>query len=92
MLLASPIRTVEGAQAAPSTGCGAPRVRRQITDWGALTNLGPNLEIQGVVVDQRFADGTITGTFPSTVASGDAITGPDIPGGHHRHVRSRAGR
>jgi len=51
----------------------------RITDWGQLTNLGPNLEIQGVVLSNSASTGTITGTFPSTVAIGDAITGPDIP-------------
>ena len=52
----------------------------RITDWGALTNLGPNLEVQGVSLTSGSTTATITGTFPSTVASGDAITGTDIPG------------
>jgi len=51
----------------------------QIMDWGNLTNLGPNLEVLGVSLN-----GTTTATlpsgenFPSTVANGEAITGPDI--------------
>ena len=53
----------------------------RITDWGALTNLGPDLEIQGVSTTGGSTTATITGTFPSTVASPDAITGPDIPSG-----------
>jgi hypothetical protein len=51
----------------------------RITDWGALTNLGPNLEVQGVSLSSGSTTATITGTFPSTVASGDAITGSGIP-------------
>jgi hypothetical protein len=53
----------------------------RITDWGALTNLGPNLEVQGVSLNSGSTTATITGTFPSTVASPDAITGTDIPSG-----------
>ena len=48
---------------------------------GPATNLGPNLEIQGVSLTSGSPTATITGTFPSTVAATDAITGPDIPGG-----------
>jgi hypothetical protein len=54
----------------------------QIMDWGDLTNLGPNLEVVGLSVN-----GTTTATlqtgenFPSTVAVGDAVTGPDIASG-----------
>ena len=53
----------------------------RITDWGALTNLGPNLEVPGVSLTSGSNSATITGTFPSTVASTDPITGPDIPSG-----------
>ena len=53
----------------------------RISDWGVLTNLGPNLEIPGVSVTSGSPTATITGTFPSTVASGDAISGPDIASG-----------
>ncbi len=53
----------------------------RITDWGALTNLGPNLEVQGVSLTSGSTSATITGTFPSTVGSGDAITGANIPSG-----------
>jgi hypothetical protein len=53
----------------------------RITDWGALTNLGPNLEVQNVTLSNSASTATVTGSFPSTVAAGDAITGPDIPSG-----------
>ena len=36
----------------------------RITDWGQLTNLGPNLEIQGVSLTQRFVDGHHHGYLP----------------------------
>ena len=54
----------------------------RITDWGQLTNLGPNLEVQGVQLNSGSPTATLaSGNFPSTVASGQAITGPNIPGG-----------
>lgn len=53
----------------------------RITDWGSLTNLGPNLEVQNVSLTSGSTSATITGTFPSTVASGDAISGSGIPSG-----------
>lgn len=55
----------------------------QIEDWGNLTNVGPNIEVLGVVLN-----GTTTATlstnnenFPPTTAAGQAITGPDITPG-----------
>ena len=53
----------------------------RITDWGQLTNLGPNLLIIGATTSSSSPDITIAGTFPSTVASGDAVTGPGIASG-----------
>jgi len=55
----------------------------QIMDWGNLSNLGPNLEVLGVSLNGTTTAslGTNNENFPSTVASGDAITGPDIPAG-----------
>jgi hypothetical protein len=53
----------------------------RITDWGALTNLGPNLEVQNVTLSNGAQTATISGSFPSTVANGDAITGTGIPSG-----------
>ena len=53
----------------------------RITDWGALTNLGPNLEVQGVSLTNGSTSASVSGSFPSTIASGQAITGPDIPSG-----------
>ncbi len=78
---AAGISNADGGGGAGSTAfrlwCATDSTR--ITDWGALTNLGPDLEVQGVVLNNSTSTGTITGTFPSTVADGDAITGPDIP-------------
>jgi hypothetical protein len=51
----------------------------QITDWGQLTNLGPSLLEEGVTTTSGSTSISITGTFPSTVASGDAVTGTGIP-------------
>jgi hypothetical protein len=56
----------------------------QIMDWGDLTNLGPNLEVLGVSLTASGTTATLltnNENFPSSVAAGDAITGPDIPGG-----------
>ena len=53
----------------------------RITDWGQLTNLGPNLEIKGVSLTSGSTTATISGSFPSTVAIGNAVSGPDIPSG-----------
>ena len=53
----------------------------RITDWGALTNLGPNLEVQNVTLSNGRPRPRISGSFPSTVANGDAITGTGIPSG-----------
>ncbi len=53
----------------------------RITDWGGLTNLGPNLEVQDVHLTNGSTSATVSGTFPSTVASGQAITGSGIPSG-----------
>ncbi len=59
----------------------------QITDWGALTNLGDTtggLEVQGVTLNLSAGTATVpndpsTGALPTTIAAGQAITGPDIP-------------
>ncbi len=77
------ISNVDGGGGAGSTAfrlwCATDSTR--ITDWGALTNLGPDLEVQDVTLNSSAQTATVTGSFPSTVASGDAITGPDIPAG-----------
>jgi hypothetical protein len=77
----SNVSNADGGGGAASTAyrlwCATNTTR--ITDWGALTNLGPNLEVQGVSLTSGSTTATITGTFPSTVASPDAITGTDIP-------------
>ena len=79
----SPTSTVGGGTGSTAYRLWCATDSTQITDWGQLTNLGPNLEIQGVSLTNGSTTATITGTFPSTVASGDAITGTGIPGGHH---------
>ena len=52
----------------------------QITDWGQLTNLGPNLQVVNVT-ENGTATVTVSGTFPSAVANGQTVTGPNIPSG-----------
>jgi hypothetical protein len=77
------VSNADGGGGAGSTAyrlwCAAPASPTRISDWGTLTNLGPNLEVQGVSLTSGSTTATITGTFPSTVASPDAITGTDIP-------------
>jgi hypothetical protein len=59
----------------------------RIIDWGQLTNLGPNLWVDGVSANNSASTITASsvypseGQFPSTVANGDAVTGSDIPSG-----------
>jgi hypothetical protein len=53
----------------------------RITDWGSLTNLGPNLLIHKASETSGSSTVTISGSFPSTVASGDAVSGSGIPSG-----------
>jgi hypothetical protein len=58
----------------------------RITDWGQLSNLGPNLEIVDVTTTSGSATASLTGTgpapsFPSAIAAGQSVSGPGIPGG-----------
>jgi hypothetical protein len=53
----------------------------QITDWGQLTNLGPSLLIINATTTSGSPTLTISGSFPATVASGDAVTGTGISSG-----------
>jgi hypothetical protein len=53
----------------------------RITDWGSLTNLGPNLLIYNATITSGSPTVTISGNFPSTVASGDTVSGSGIPSG-----------
>jgi len=55
----------------------------RITDWGQLTNLGPNLEVPNVTVSNGSTSATVTGTFPASIAGGQAITDSagDLAGG-----------
>jgi hypothetical protein len=57
-------------------------VTNQITDWGQLTNIGPNLLVNNVTTNSGSADVSLSsGTFPSTVVAGDAVKGTGIPSG-----------
>jgi hypothetical protein len=53
----------------------------RITDWGQLTNLGPNLLIDNVTVTSGSPTITVPNPFPSTVAANDQVSGPGIPSG-----------
>jgi hypothetical protein len=64
-----------------TSGAGA-----RISDWGQLTNLGPNIEIVGVSTTSGSTTATITSGplltpgFPSQIASGQGVSGVNIPG------------
>jgi hypothetical protein len=53
----------------------------RITDWGSLTNLGPNIDLANVT--ETSGSATISGLLgpASDLASGDAVTGTGIPSG-----------
>jgi hypothetical protein len=53
----------------------------RITDWGSLTNLGPNIDLANVTESSGSA--TISGLLgpASDLASGDAVSGTGIPSG-----------
>jgi hypothetical protein len=53
----------------------------RITDWGQLSNLGPNLLVTGVSTTNGSKTISVAGSFPSSVGVGDAITGTGIPSG-----------
>jgi len=60
-----------------------------ITDWGQITNLGPNLELAQVTTSTSSATVTIPATLPdgaaysvpSAIAAGQSVSGPGIPSG-----------
>jgi hypothetical protein len=69
-----------------TTTSGSPVTKTsQITDWGALTNLGPDLLIYDATVTSSSPEVSINpeidGEFASTIASGDAVSGKGIPSG-----------
>jgi hypothetical protein len=69
-----------------STAPGSPVTNTsQITDWGALTNLGPDLLIYDATVTSGSSAVSINpdvdGNFAPTIASGDAVSGKGIPSG-----------
>jgi hypothetical protein len=53
----------------------------RITDWGQLTNLGPNMVIPAVTISASSPNATVTTSFPAAVASGDAVSGANIQSG-----------
>jgi len=67
--------------------CVAGASNGQITDWGEITNIGPDLVVVDAVTtsgsDQvTIASGAPEGTtFPSAIANGDEVTGTNIPDG-----------
>jgi hypothetical protein len=73
----------DGGGAAGSTAyriwCATGSTR--ISDWGQLTNLGPNLLIVSAATTADSPAVTISGSFPATVAAGDAVTGAGVPSG-----------
>jgi hypothetical protein len=56
-------------------------VNPRISDWGQLTNLGPNLEVVNVTTSSGSTNVTVSGSFPASVAAGQSVSGPGIPSG-----------
>jgi hypothetical protein len=54
---------------------------QQITDWGSLTNLGPNIVVPSASVSSGSAIVTLASAPFGSIASGQTITGADIPSG-----------
>jgi hypothetical protein len=82
----TPLTNISNADNGGGAGSTAYRLwcqtgSQQITDWGALTNLGPNLELHTVTLSNGSTSATYSGSLPSTVVSGDAISGTGIPSG-----------
>ncbi len=79
----SNISNVDNGGGAASTAyrlwCATDSTR--ITDWGSLTNLGPNVDLANVT--ETSGSATISGLLgpASDLASGDAVTGTGIPTG-----------
>jgi hypothetical protein len=58
----------------------------QISDWGQLTNLGPNLEIVDATTSASTTMSITAGapegtTFPASIVGGDTVSGPGIQSG-----------
>jgi hypothetical protein len=51
----------------------------RISDWGQLTNLGPNIAVPNASVTSGSNQVTLAAAPYSAIAIGQAITGPDIP-------------
>jgi hypothetical protein len=52
----------------------------EISDWGQLTNLGPNLAVVKVTTNGTTTL-TLASAFPTSITAGDAVSGPGIPSG-----------
>jgi hypothetical protein len=79
----SDVSNVDGGGGAGSTAfrlwCATDSSR--ITDWGALTNLGPTIAVVNVTTTSGSPNVLVSGSFPASAASGQAVAGPGIPGG-----------
>jgi hypothetical protein len=59
----------------------------RISDWGALTNLGPKLAIVDVTTTSSSATVSLSGgapegtSFPASIVNGDTVSGPGIQSG-----------
>jgi len=79
------VSNVDGGGGAGSTAfrlwCATDASR--ISDWGALTNLGPTIAVVNVTTTSGSPNISVSGTFPAAVAGGNtqAVSGPGIPGG-----------
>ena len=86
----TPARTLTNISNADNGGGAASTAYRlwcatdstRITDWGALTNLGPNLEIPDVSVTSGSTTVTLASWCPSSASPrGEPSRVPDIPAG-----------
>ncbi len=83
------ISNVDNGGGATSTAyrvwCASDSTR--IKDWGALTNLGPGIELVDVTTTSSSATVSLSAgapegtTFPASIVGGDAVSGPGIPSG-----------
>ena len=83
------ISNVDNGGGATSTAyrvwCASDSTR--ISDWGALTNLGPKIAVVHVSTTSGNASVSLSAgapegtTFPASIAAGNTVTGPGIPAG-----------
>ena len=84
----TPLSDMSNADGGGGTGSTAFRLwcatdATRITDWGALTNLGPTIAVVGVTTTSGSPNISVSGNFPSSVAPGQAVSGAGIPAGTH---------